>query len=242
MRVVAIHQPTFLPWLGWWNKFVRCDVFVLLDDVQFPKKGGTWTNRVRVLVKGEPAWLTVPVDRTYHGLRRIREMRIDDTTPWRTTMLKTIAANYGRAAYFDDVFPMVEEILVEDTSSLAELNERGIRKLAAALNLKGDKLVRQSDLGVTGARTQLLILLCQAVGASTYLTGDGAGEYLSADELIAANIALVEQSFVPPRYPQLVPDYVAGLSIVDALMTCGFKGVRELLGPQPTSVANTAPS
>lgn len=228
-RVVAIHQPTFLPWLGWWDKLARSDVFVLLDDVQFPKKGGTWTNRVRILVGGEPAWLTVPVDRTYHGVRRIREMRIDDTSRWRTKMLRTIAANYTRAAHFNDVFPVVEEILAADTCSLAELNERGIRKLGASLNLNTDRLVRQSDLGVSGARTQLLVLLCQAVGASTYLTGDGAGDYLSEAELAASDIALLEQQFVPPSYRQLAPDHVAGLSIIDALMNCGWEETAALV-------------
>jgi hypothetical protein len=116
-----------------------------------------------------------------------------------------------------------------DTCSLADLNERGIRKFAEALDVKTDKLVRQSDLGVSGTRTQLLVLLCQAVGASTYLTGDGAGEYLSADELAAANIALVGQQFVPPSYPQLAPDHVAGLSIVDALMNCGWEQTAALV-------------
>ena len=73
MTLVAIHQPTFLPWLGWWDKLVRADRLVLLDDVQFPKKGGTWMNRVRMLVNGEPAWVTVPLDRSYHGVAPVRE-------------------------------------------------------------------------------------------------------------------------------------------------------------------------
>jgi hypothetical protein len=63
-RVVAIHQPTFMPWLGWWDKLVRCDVFIVLDAVQFPKKGGSWMNRVKLLVGDRPAWVTVPVERS----------------------------------------------------------------------------------------------------------------------------------------------------------------------------------
>src|SRR5205085_9519011 len=94
LRLVAIHQPTFLPWLGWWDKLLRADIFVLLDDVQYPKKGGTWMNRVRMLVNGEPTWVTMPIDRTYHGVRTVREISLDQTKPWRKKILGTLAASY----------------------------------------------------------------------------------------------------------------------------------------------------
>ena len=85
--LVAIHQPNFLPWLGYFDKLARADVFVLLDDAQFPKKGGTWVNRARLLVSGRPDWVTVPVDRSYHGTRTIIEMQIDDARPWRRKLI-----------------------------------------------------------------------------------------------------------------------------------------------------------
>lgn len=228
-RVAAIHQPTFLPWLGWWDKLVRSDVLVLLDDVQFPKKGGTWMNRVRMLTDGRPAWFTMPVDRSYHGLRSVRETLVDDRTPWRDTMARTIATSYRRAPHFDDVYPRVEELLQLRGDRLAEVNETSIRRLAGLLELDAGKLVRQSDLGVTGTGTDLLIDLCKATKSGTYVTGDGAGGYLEADRFEAAGLVLVMQQFESPRYPQLASDYVPGLSIVDALMNCGWEGTAELL-------------
>src|SRR5687767_2336536 len=111
MRVVAIHQPTFLPWLGWFDKLARADILVLLDAVQFPKKGGTWMNRVRMLVTGAPAWVTVPVDRKYHGVLQVREARVDDRKPWRDKVLKTVEASYGAAPHFEEVYPAVEELV-----------------------------------------------------------------------------------------------------------------------------------
>jgi hypothetical protein len=227
--VVAIHQPTFLPWLGWWDKLVRADVFVLLDDVQFPKKGGSWVNRVRLLVSGEPRWVTVPVDRAFHGTLSVREMRIDTAKPWREEILRTISASYGRAPHFSAVMPVVEEALAVGAKRVAQLDEHAIRCLAEPLGLDTSRFVRQSDLGVEGAGNELLVDLCRTAGGDTYLSGDGAGGYLSEQTFARAGIKLRYQEFSPPAYPQPVPEHVPGLSILDALMSCGWEGTCALL-------------
>lgn len=229
MTLVAIHQPTFLPWLGWWDKLVRADVLVLLDDVQFPKKGGTWMNRVRLLVGGEPRWVTVPVDRAYAGTRSVREMRIDESKPWREKTLATIRASYARAPFADEVLPVVEEALEADTDRVSELNERAIGLLAGRLGLDTSHVVHQSELGVSGEGTELLIALCKAVGGDTYLSGDGADGYLEEDAFAPAGLQLAFQEFEPPEYPQPVDAYVPRLSVVDAAMSCGWTGTAELL-------------
>jgi hypothetical protein len=231
MTLVAIHQPTFLPWLGWWDKLVRADVLVLLDDVQFSKKGGTWMNRVRMLVGGEPHWMTVPVDRAYTGTRSVREMRIDDSKPWRKNIRATIRSSYARAPFAHEVLPTVEKALAAETDRIAELNEQAIGLFAGQLELDISKLVRQSELGVSGEGTQLLVELCRAVGGDTYLSGDGSDGYLESEMFAAGELALAFQEFTPPRYSQPTADYVPGLSIVDALMNCGWLGTAELLRP-----------
>jgi WbqC-like protein family len=206
---------------------------VLLDDVQYPKKGGSWMNRARILAGGEPAWITVPLDRSFHGIRQVREMRIDVTKPWREGIVSRIAAGYSRAAHRDEVLPVVEELLSTSADRIAELNERAIRRLAPELGLDASKLVRQSDLGVTGSATELIVSLCRAVNGDAYLTGDGANGYLELRPFEDAGIELLYQRFVPPRYPQPAAEYVAGLSVVDLLMNCGWAGARALLVPSP---------
>ena len=94
-KVVAIHQPNFFPWLGYFDKLARADVFVELNSVQFPKTGGTWTNRVRLMIGGKPQWFTVPVIRSYHGLRTIGEMEINPSEPWRVKFLRTVVRGVG---------------------------------------------------------------------------------------------------------------------------------------------------
>jgi len=197
--------------------------------VQFPKKGGTWINRVKMLVGGEARWVTVPVDRAFRGTRSVREMQVDNSKPWRENMLGTIRGSYARAAGAAEVLPVVEEALNVPCDRIAELNERAIRLFAERLGLDTTKLVHQSDLGISGTGTELLVELCSAVGGDTYLSGDGADGYLVPDLFRSAGLALVYQEFAPPRYPQPAPDYISGLSVVDALMSCGWSGTAELL-------------
>jgi WbqC-like protein len=229
--VVAVHQPNFLPWLGYFDKLARCDVFVLLDNVQFPKKSGTWMNRVRLLVGGEPAWVTIPVVRAYHGLRRIDEMAIDESRPWRRKLLATIEQSYRRAPHFEETMPFVTEIVMHEGPLLADYNEAGVRRLASIVGLDERKFVRASSLGVTGAATDLLIGLTQRLGGGSYLAGGGAGGYQEDEKFAAAGVRLEYQAFAEPTYPQLSADTHHGLSIIDALMHCGADGTARLLGP-----------
>lgn len=228
--VVAIHQPNFLPWLGYFDKLARADVFVLLDDAQFPKKSGTWMNRTKLLVGGAPAWLTAPVDRSYHGLRTIAEMRIDDGRGWRRKALRTIEQSYARAPWFETIMPLVAQLIERPTDCLLEYNEAGVRTVGDLLGLDGSKFVRASTLGVSTTATQRLIDLTRAVGGSAYLAGGGAGGYQEDEKFAQAGIELLSQDFEPRPYPQLADEYNPGLSAVDALMNCGPEGTRTLVG------------
>jgi hypothetical protein len=229
-RVVAIHQPNFLPWLGYFDKLARADVFVLLDHVQFPKKGGTWVNRVRMLTGGGgDGWVTVPVDRSYHGVRAINEMRTDETRPWREKLLKTIAASYGRSPGYDAVHPLVKSLIEGAGPELAALNERGVRELAGALGIEGTEIVRSSDLAAEGQATELLISIARELDAGVYLCGAGSEGYLEPERFAAAGIELRMQEFSHPVYEQESDEFIPGLSAVDALMSLGPEKAGELL-------------
>lgn len=229
-KVVAIHQPNFLPWLGYFDKLARADVFVLLDHVQFPKKGGTWVNRVRLLTGGDQAgWVTVPVDRSYHGVRAINEMRIDESRPWREKLLKTLRTSYGKAPGFDEVFPALERLIEGSEPELAELNERGIAELAELLGLGDAAFVKSSELDVSGQATELLIEIVGEVGGGSYLCGAGSEGYLEPEKFERAGIELRMQEFRHPAYDQGTAEFIEGLSSVDALMALGPERARELI-------------
>jgi len=227
-RVVAIHQPNFLPWLGYFDKIAHADVFVLLDDVQFSK--GSYTNRVKILLDGEGRWLTVPVDRAGGSSRPISEVRIREADPWREKALSTIRHAYARAPHFDRAFAAVEPLLMERTDRLAAYNEGAIRELARRLLPAAPELVRSSALGVGGRATERLVEIVKALDGDAYLGGGGAGGYQEDEKFERAGIELLRQDFRHPDYPQASEGPVHGLSVLDALMSCGFEGTAAMLG------------
>lgn len=203
-----------------------------MDNAQFSKTGGTWTNRVQIIVSGEPAWLTVPIVRAYHGVRTVREMRITAEAAWRGKLLRTIDHNYRRAPHFDAVFPLLESSIGNPTTELAEYNLSPIRAICSGLGLK-TPIVLGSSLGVGGRATQLLISMVKAVDGTAYLAGGGASGYQEDAEFSEAGIKLIYQEFQHPTYPQFnSATFKPGLSIVDALMNCGFAGAAGLLSGQ----------
>jgi hypothetical protein len=237
--LVAIHQPNFFPWLGFFDKVARADVFVMLDSVQFAKTGGTWSNRVRMMIGGRAAWLTMPIVRSYHDVRTYREMLISDVAPWRAKHLKTIKLNYVAAPYFGEIFPVLQTLFATPTSGLAAFNEVVIRALCEGLQLDTGRLIQSSTLPVTGHATDLLIAIVQAVGGTAYLAGGLASVYQEDDKFAKAGIELIYQNFQHPTYPQVnSQEFVPGLSIVDALMNCGWQKTRQLLYAQETNVAS----
>jgi len=229
--VVAIHQPNFFPWLGYFNKIARADVFVAMDNVQFPRTGrGTWLNRVRIIVNGHPKWVTLPVVRAYHGVRAINAVRINNSTPWRDKLLKTLQMSYRRAPYFHDIFPLLADLVNIPTDSLAEYNLSAIRSLATALQLDTSKLILGSTLSVEGQATDLLISMVKAVGGTAYLSGHGAGGYQEDEKFAASGLELIYQDFHHPVYPQFnSKEFIPGLSVIDALMNCSFEQTRALV-------------
>jgi WbqC-like protein family len=232
-KVVAIHQPNFFPWLGYFDKIARADLFVLLDNVQFPKKGGTWTNRVQLAVGGKADWLTMPIIRSYHGVRCIGDMKINNSTPWRAKMLKTIQMNYARASFFNDVFPFLVDLVNNPTDSLLHYNVTAIQTLVEALHLAPSKLILGSTLNIEGAGTDLLIEIIKAVDGRTYLCGGGATGYQEDEKFAEAGIELIYQNFKYPVYAQgNNRRFISGLSVVDTLMHCGFEAIQVLLQPE----------
>jgi len=226
MTVAAIHQPNYLPWLGYFHKIKAADIFVLLDTVDY-QSGNAFsvTNRTRIKGANGAVLLTVPVSGKTVS-RRIQDVRVESSTPWARKHLRSIELSYRRAPYFSPVFDVLEAVLSSPPVSLAELNSRFIVELSGYLRLNVP-LVSASSLGIESVdRNQRLIEVCKKVGATTYLSGQGGRKY--NDEVLFSQhgITVSYTRFAHPEYPQLHGDFVSGLSVIDAIFNCGTGAAR----------------
>ena len=217
--VVAIHQPNFLPWLGYFYKLGRSDVFVLLDNVQYTKN--SFINRNRIKTPQGAKWLTVPVKIKGRSGQLIKDVEINNAADWRKKHLRTLEANYKKARFFEPIFQGLEAVYyANEWDNLCEFN---IRLLKWALSmLKSEKrLIRASELSVGGKGTQLLINIVKALGGNMYLSGFGGVKYQEEGLFREAGITLSYCEFEHPIYPQLWGEFVSNLSVADLLFNCG---------------------
>ena len=200
---------------------MRADVMVLLDAVQFPIGRG-WMNRNRLKSAHGDLWLTVPVHRKGRGRQEIRAVELFEDSDWRRTHLRGIRQHYARAPFLADYRPRIEGIYRGDDRRLLDLNLALIRLLHESFGI-GCRLRLQSELGVEGKGTALLVDLCRAAGADTYLALPQAAKYLEAARFREAGIDLCFLRFEPPIYPQLWGEFRYNLSALDLLLCHGPK-------------------
>lgn len=216
--IVAIHQPNFLPWLGYFYKIAQCDVFVLLDNVQYTKN--SFINRNKIKTSQGVMWLTVPVKTKGLFGQLIKDVEINNMVDWRKKHLGTLEANYRKARFFEPIFQGLKTIyFTDDWSKLCELNIRLLEWVLSLLELE-KKLVRASNLNVEGESTQLLINIVKKVGGNIYLSGFGGSKYQEEELFKREGIKLQYYEFSHPIYPQLWSDFVPNLSIIDLLFNC----------------------
>lgn len=223
-----MHQPNFLPWLGFFHKIASSDLFVLLDDVQFVK--GEVTNRVKTLISGEVRWLTCPVLTSGSGSSNISEKQLDPSLRWREKNLTAIRTSYGRHPFFEQVIGVLGPLLSDTEPSLVQYNFSLIAAISRGLGLGDAKFRLGSDLGVKSYSTQRLVDLTKIVDGYVYLTGGGAQEYQDDQLFENAGIAIEYQNFQNSPYPQKGMDsFAPGLSILDCLFNIGWDETAEYL-------------
>lgn len=240
MKTVAIHQPNFLPWLGYFHKIVHSDVFVLLDSVQFIKTGGNWTNRMKLFVSADKTdFVTVPIVRNYHGLLPISGIQVnpDQWDFWKNKFFRSLQCCYGKAPYFAPVMDFLEGCFSRRPEFLADFNIACIRAILEYLDLKRDHLVRSGELDCAAHSTELLIEITRKTSCDTYMCGGGASGYQEDVLFEQAGIGLKYQNFHHPQYPQgRKVEFVPGLSILDAMFNLSVGDCAKLLsGYEPTS-------
>jgi hypothetical protein len=226
--ILSTQQPYFFPFAGFFYKAHLSDVFVILDTVQFPR-GTTWMSRNRFKSDHGTLWLTVPVWKKGLGLQRIHEVRICHEFRWVAKHLASLKSAYARAPYFADHIEFIENTYLARFEKLIELNAAIIDYLLRQLEI-GAEIKFLSELGIQSAGNQMLVEICQALGASTYMAQHAAAKYLDPAFFDRAGIKL--QFFKPPVlvYPQLWGPFISNLSVLDLLFNCGPRS-HQILTP-----------
>jgi len=231
--IVAAHQPHYLPWLGYLDRMRQADLFVILDHVQFERRG--YQNRTRILVDGHPHWLTVPVVQRSQQ-ERIIDKQIDnpregDKRFWGSKHYQTLRHAYREAPHFSDYALHLWQILESRSARLVDINQLTLHFLRETFGIR-TPMIRSSELDIRGARSDLILNLCQAVGADTYLAGmGGSRDYLDRAQFAAAGIDIAWQEFKHPVYTQCGGGpFVPGLSAIDLLFNHGPRSREILLG------------
>lgn len=219
--IVSVHQPNFAPWLGFLDKMVRSDVMVLLDTVQFVKRG--YQNRTRVKGPEGPQWLTVPVLSKGRYDQLTRDVEIDETRDWRSAHPRTLRGLLARAPHRDGVLGLVEPLYADE--KLATLSAFNVALLLAVVDRLGitTRLVMASDLDAPGSSSRLMLNLTKAAGGDGYLSGPTGREYLEPAMFDHAGVELRYHAFTPFEYPQQFGAFEPGLSCLDYLSNVGFR-------------------
>lgn len=228
--ILTGHQPNYLPYLGFFHKLAYSDVFAIVDNVQFVKRGTFgWMNRNRIRTKDGWMWLTVPVltKGKYHQL--IIETKINNDLPWARKHFNAIYHNYHTAPYFKKYSGFFEDIYKRRWDNLVDLNIEIILYIIKELGVKIKKIVKCSDIGVKGKASEYVIDICKRLNADTYLSGLHGKDYLDEKLFLEENIKLSYQEFVHPVYKQQFEGFVPGLSVIDLLFNCGPESLGILL-------------
>lgn len=221
---VTIHQPQYLPWLGYLAKWAAADLFIVLDVVQYEKNG--WQNRNRIKTHDGARWLTVPVHARRHS--PIPEIAIDGSRKWAARHLRAIEQAYARAAWLAAYRRDLAELYARPWTHLAPLATASAQWLARAVGIT-TPLRLASELHVTsGDATGRLVALCRAVGADTYLAGADGARYMDLTQFASAGIEVLAQRYAHPVYPQIHGEFVPFLSALDLLLTVGDQALSIL--------------
>jgi len=219
--ITAGHQPNYLPWLGFFDKIDKCDLFIIEDNVQYEHNG--FINRNRIKTEVGVKWLTVPIVHVGHPLQ-VNEVQIANKSEptWAQRHWLSLKHHYLHAPYWNKYSSFFEETYSKKWDKLIDLNMHLIKGLMEFLGIN-KPLIMASSLGVCEKKSELILAQCEAVNADVQLAGAGAKEYLNIQRFEEKGIKVIFQDYKYPHYPQLHGEFVPNLSTVDYLFCTGEK-------------------
>ena len=223
---IGILQPSYLPWLGYFEQIYKVDVFVFYDDVQYDKNG--WRNRNKIRGSNGFIWLTVPVFTKGKAKQLIKDVIINNNINWRKKHIRTLEQYYRKAPFFEDYFPEIKKILEKNWEKLCDLNITLIKLISEFLNIK-TPFYLSSNLKISGGRIDRLIKICKYFKADEFYEGASGRNYIDTEIFKKEGIKVIFQDYKHPIYKQQFEPFLPYMSIVDLLFNHGDKSLKILL-------------
>ena len=219
-------QPTYIPWLGYFDLIDQVDKFVFLDDVQVEKNSWQLRNRIKT-AQGELYLSISRKKKKGEQLYLIKDTKVNDLSRWREKHIKSIETAYKKTDFFHDVFPFIESLINTKTINLSEFNMCIIRSIAERIGITKEFFISSTLSGIEGIKDQRVVIICKAIDCNAYLSPTGAAEYIDrekpAGEFLENNITLYYHNYQHPAYKQLYGDFLPYMSVVDLLFNEGFE-------------------
>ena len=234
---IAIHQPHYFPWLGYFDKMAKVDKFVLLDEVQLTDKSNMFRNKF-MSKSGKEKYLTVCFIKKGYMQKSFREVELNDEINWQKDHINFIKDNYRKSEFYDEIWPYVLPILEKKYRYLSDVSIDSLMVLKNLLNINTE-IILQSEISydINAKNNDLVLNICKETRANQYLSGNGARKYMNLDLFIQEDIQVEYQQFNHPIYNQINSlNFTPNLSGLDMLFNCGIEKSREIFWRNVKSV------
>jgi hypothetical protein len=224
---VAMHQPNFLPYIGFFDKIAKSDMLVIVDHVDFSKGKDNWHHRNRIRSFRGWDYITVPVS-DHFNYKPFTSVTLNGNIEFKKRKhIRTFSLNYQKAQFFDDYFGSFSEVYVEKENNLAEFNVKLIRWMMESLGIRV-KVLRSSELDFdrSAKKTDMIMDIMEAVRGNVFISGDGAKCYIEKERFEGNGISMQFQNFRHPEYPQTYPGFIPNMSAMDLIFNTGKSALK----------------
>lgn len=226
-KIVVIHQPDFMPYLGFFDRLLKAELYVVFDNVQYVRGSRAWTSRDKIKTSKGEKWISVGIKKAAYGAA-INEVMLRQDSEWRTHHLNLIQENYRKAEYYQEILPYIMDLYSMPCEKMVDFNLSSIRMLMKLFDIQIE-MVMASSLKAEGKSNELIVSIMKELGCSRYLSGIGAKDYFISTPYERAGIEVIWQEFKHPVYPQQFGEFIPYLSSIDLLFNCGIEKSRKIL-------------
>ena len=226
-KIVVIHQPDFMPYLGFFDRLLKAELYVVFDNVQYVRGSRAWTSRDKIKTPKGEKWISVGIKKAVYGAA-INEVMLRQDSEGRTHHLNLIQENYRKTEYYQEILPYIMDLYSIPCEKMVDFNMSSIRMLMKLFDIQIE-MVMASSLKAEGKSNELIVSIMKELGCSHYLSGTGAKDYFISDPYERAGIEVIWQEFKHPVYPQQFGEFIPYLSSIDLLFNCGIEKSRKIL-------------